>query len=276
MLFVAACGSSGTSSESNANQVPASSSPTIEASPEGNQTGTAAETNAETNTQNGNEETKMENQPHKEHEAKPSDAAQTDKPDEIAAEHAAKPSSTASTEETKGDGSGTMSGHKTSGHKDTSAKETSAKSGQAAASESPQDKVSVNKPTPTPTSTPTPTPTPKLKPVATPEASASSATAASSKPTETPNVKRASVTHVVEIVDFAFSIAELDIRVGDKVAFINRDKMKHTATADDKSFDTGLLGEGEKKVITFDKEGDFSYFCTPHPGMTGLIRVTAG
>ncbi|WP_341280244.1 plastocyanin/azurin family copper-binding protein [Paenibacillus sp. FSL H8-0537] len=230
----------------------------MEASSEGNQSGTAAETNVETNTQNGNAEIKTEDQPHKEHEAKPSDTAQTDKPDEIATENADKPS-TAKKDETKGNGSGT-----TSAHKDTSAKETPAKSGNAAASASPQDKVSVIKPTVTP------------KPVATPEVSSSSSTPASSKPTKTPVAQPASVTHVVEIVDFAFSIAELDIKVGDKVAFINRDKMKHTATANDKSFDTGLLGEGEKKIITFDKEGDFSYFCTPHPGMTGLIKVTAG
>lgn len=159
MLILTACGSSSTSSESDANQVPASSSsPTMEASSEGNQSGTAAETNVETNTQNGNAEIKTEDQPHKEHEAKPSDTAQTDKPDEIATENADKPS-TAKKDETKGNGSGT-----TSAHKDTSAKETPAKSGNAAASASPQDKVSVIKPTVTP------------KPVATPEVSSSSST----------------------------------------------------------------------------------------------------
>lgn len=108
------------------------------------------------------------------------------------------------------------------------------------------------------------------------EGSSGGSTPTTPKPTVSPTAKPASVTHVVEIEDFAYSIAELEIKVGDKVTFINRDKMAHTATADDNSFDTGLLGEGEKKDVTFDTKGDFSYYCTPHPGMKALIRVTAG
>ena len=95
-----------------------------------------------------------------------------------------------------------------------------------------------------------------------------SATAAATK-------KPQSVQHVVEIINFGFSPARIEIKVGDTVKFVNRDEIKHSATADNKSFNSELLGKDEAKVITFNKQGEFSYFCMPHPGMKGLIIVKA-
>lgn len=87
--------------------------------------------------------------------------------------------------------------------------------------------------------------------------------------------EHAAKVYVVEIVDFAFSPSKLDIKAGDIVKFINKDEVRHSATADDDSFDTGLLGQDEAKPITFTKAGEFSYFCSPHPAMKGTIVVTA-
>jgi plastocyanin len=80
--------------------------------------------------------------------------------------------------------------------------------------------------------------------------------------------------YVVEISNFAFSPAKLEIKAGDRVTFINKDEIKHSATADDSSFDTGLLAENEDKTVTFDDAGEFAYHCMPHPGMQATIVVS--
>jgi plastocyanin len=80
-------------------------------------------------------------------------------------------------------------------------------------------------------------------------------------------------TVVVEIKDFAFSPSEITVHKGTTVQFINRDKVKHTATADGGEFDTGLLGKDVSAEVKFDDAGTFTYYCTPHPGMTAKIIV---
>ncbi|MDQ6422204.1 plastocyanin/azurin family copper-binding protein [Paenibacillus sp. LHD-117] len=107
------------------------------------------------------------------------------------------------------------------------------------------------------------TATPKPKPSATQPAK------------ETPSAKPEGQVHIVEIVDFAYSPAELTVKPGDSVKFMNKDQIGHTATADDKTFDTGSLDLDESKVISFTEEGEFSYYCLPHPGMKGTIIVEA-
>ncbi|MEI2283562.1 plastocyanin/azurin family copper-binding protein [Paenibacillus polysaccharolyticus] len=100
-------------------------------------------------------------------------------------------------------------------------------------------------------------------------------TSKSSKDTKKPagtQVEK-SKTYVIEISDFAFQTAELKIKVGDRVEFINKDQVKHSVVAEDDSFDTGLLGEGEKSVVTFKKAGEINYHCGPHPSMKGVIKV---
>lgn len=94
-------------------------------------------------------------------------------------------------------------------------------------------------------------------------------------PTETENATTTSTTaQAIEIKNFAFSPATLTIRAGTAVRWTNADSMQHSATAEDKSFDTGLLAQGESKTITFSKVGTFSYICSLHPNMHGVIIVT--
>jgi plastocyanin len=61
--------------------------------------------------------------------------------------------------------------------------------------------------------------------------------------------------------------------------WINQDNAPHTVTADDNSFDTGTLSQGQSGSITFDKPGEFPYYCLFHGGpggvgMAGKIVVT--
>ncbi|WP_173275103.1 plastocyanin/azurin family copper-binding protein [Paenibacillus sp. NEAU-GSW1] len=94
-------------------------------------------------------------------------------------------------------------------------------------------------------------------------------------PTNTPVAESVGKVHVVEIKNFAFSPSKLEIKAGDSVKFINKDEVRHTATADDDSFDTGLFGQDEEKVVVFSEEGEFAYYCAPHPAMLGTITVSA-
>lgn len=88
-----------------------------------------------------------------------------------------------------------------------------------------------------------------------------------------PSVEESNKEYVINIVEFAFTPNQLEIKLGDSVTFINKDSVKHSATADDKSFDTGLLGLDEKGKVTFMKVGEFSYYCLPHPSMKATIIV---
>ncbi len=82
-------------------------------------------------------------------------------------------------------------------------------------------------------------------------------------------------TRAVAITDFAFSPRTVTINVGDRVRWTNNDAIAHTATATSGAFDTGDLEEGESASVRFTIPGTYRYICTPHPTMTGTIRVRA-
>lgn len=77
----------------------------------------------------------------------------------------------------------------------------------------------------------------------------------------------------VEIKNFAFSPSTLTVKVGNTVNWTNQDSVGHSATADDGSFDTGVLAQGESNDVTFTEAGTFSYHCTPHPNMKATVVV---
>lgn len=79
----------------------------------------------------------------------------------------------------------------------------------------------------------------------------------------------------ITIRDFAFQPESLVVPVGTVVMVTNEDGAAHTATADDKSFDTGSLDKGASKEITLSKKGEMAYFCSIHDYMRGVIRVGA-
>ena len=81
-------------------------------------------------------------------------------------------------------------------------------------------------------------------------------------------------THRVVIEKFAFVPADISIRPGDRVAFLNRDLAPHTATGTDVAWDTGALTRGQSAEIAFESAGTFAYFCAFHPHMKARIRVT--
>ena len=77
----------------------------------------------------------------------------------------------------------------------------------------------------------------------------------------------------VEIKNFAFGPKTLTVKKGTTIVWTNQDSVGHTATADDGSFDTGLLAKGKSGSVTFDQAGTYTYHCTPHPYMKATIVV---
>jgi plastocyanin len=81
-------------------------------------------------------------------------------------------------------------------------------------------------------------------------------------------------TKTVLIQGFKFKPANITIKRGTRVIWINRDSAQHTATANNgRSFDSGLLRKGQRYTHTFKSAGRKNYHCEPHPFMKGSIVV---
>src|SRR3954454_16301817 len=79
----------------------------------------------------------------------------------------------------------------------------------------------------------------------------------------------------VTIADFSFSPGSITVDQGDTVTWVNNGPTPHSATANDGSFNTGILKAGQSASHTFAQAGTFSYFCQPHPFMKATIVVQA-
>jgi plastocyanin len=79
----------------------------------------------------------------------------------------------------------------------------------------------------------------------------------------------------VSIVDFNFSPGTITIHVGDTITWTNSGKQPHSATADNHSFDTGILRTGQSASHTFSAAGTYTYICIVHPFMKGKVVVLA-
>lgn len=80
-------------------------------------------------------------------------------------------------------------------------------------------------------------------------------------------------THTVVIDGMQFSPSTLEVNVGDTVTWVNKDPFPHTATATDKSFDSGDLQSGRSWKFKVRKKGEFPYVCTLHSTMKGMLVV---
>jgi plastocyanin len=78
----------------------------------------------------------------------------------------------------------------------------------------------------------------------------------------------------VTIKQLIFSSAQISVKTGDTIEWVNQDFVAHTATARDKSFDVPIPANG-KGSYTVTTAGTFDYYCKLHPTMKGQIQVTA-
>jgi plastocyanin len=84
---------------------------------------------------------------------------------------------------------------------------------------------------------------------------------------------QAAASTTVSMRDFSFAPRSVTVNLGDTVTWRNTGDEPHTATGS--NFDTGTLRSGQSGSATFRSIGTFSYKCTPHPFMTGTVRVLA-
>ncbi len=84
---------------------------------------------------------------------------------------------------------------------------------------------------------------------------------------------------MVTIGDSFFDAENLTVKAGTTVTWVMNANFPHTVTADDGSFDSGGLSDGQTFSITFDQAGEFPYYCSFHggpggAGMSGVVTVT--
>jgi plastocyanin len=115
------------------------------------------------------------------------------------------------------------------------------------------------------TSTPTP-----VTPTATP-------VPPTDTPTTTPVVEDEPVDQVFEVnlTDSAFQPRELTIPTGATVVWEHSGNFPHTVTADDGTFNSGTLQNGDTFRRTFGEPGRYPYYCEIHggPGGSGMAGV---
>jgi plastocyanin len=76
----------------------------------------------------------------------------------------------------------------------------------------------------------------------------------------------------VTLDNFTFSPVELKVKVGDTVTWINHDDIPHTVVSAGK-FRSKTMDTDGTFSFTFTSAGDYKYFCSLHPHMTGMIKV---
>lgn len=84
---------------------------------------------------------------------------------------------------------------------------------------------------------------------------------------------RPAVDHIINIAEFVFNPANPKVRVGDRVTWINKDIVPHTATAKDRSWDADALAPNQRHTITVKAGMTQSYFCHYHPSMIAKLDL---
>ena len=87
--------------------------------------------------------------------------------------------------------------------------------------------------------------------------------------------RAAPVAAAVSIENFTFKAPVVTVKAGTTVTWTNGDDIPHTVVSKTGLFKSKVLDSGDKFAFTFAKPGNFAYFCSLHPHMTGTIIVKA-
>lgn len=79
----------------------------------------------------------------------------------------------------------------------------------------------------------------------------------------------------VSIDNFTFRNPVISVKPGTTVTWTNGDDIPHTVVSKDGLFKSRVLDTGDRFSYTFAKPGQFGYFCSIHPHMTGTVMVKA-
>ena len=79
--------------------------------------------------------------------------------------------------------------------------------------------------------------------------------------------------HIVVIKQMSFDPPQMAVQAGDTVEWKNEDIFSHTVTADNGSFDSGLIDPGHSWQKTFKNAQALAYHCRPHPNMKATLVI---
>jgi plastocyanin len=79
----------------------------------------------------------------------------------------------------------------------------------------------------------------------------------------------------VKIENFTFQNPVVTVKPGTTVTWTNGDDIPHTVVSKDGLFRSKVLDSGDRFSFTFAKAGQFGYYCSIHPHMTGTVIVKA-
>lgn len=125
----------------------------------------------------------------------------------------------------------------------------------------------------------------RLSPIAIPLIAAVAACFSEKNPTDNSNLRgecrfspssAVPGTTVIAIKNLAFAPAEIRIRAGGTVTWVNCEAVgaeSHTSTADQGLWSSLSLTSGDVFTLKFDQPGRYTYHCVPHPFMTATVVV---
>jgi len=79
-------------------------------------------------------------------------------------------------------------------------------------------------------------------------------------------------TYTIVIDKMKFGPVPAVLHKGDAIVWVNRDFLRHSATAADHSFDADLPPNSKARTV-LNKTGAISFVCRYHPGMRGVLQV---
>jgi len=77
----------------------------------------------------------------------------------------------------------------------------------------------------------------------------------------------------VKIANFTFDPPQITVETGTTVVWTNDDDIPHTVTSTTQAFKSAALDTDDKFSQTFTAPGEYEYFCSIHPYMTGKVVV---
>jgi plastocyanin len=77
----------------------------------------------------------------------------------------------------------------------------------------------------------------------------------------------------VRIEGMKFIPERLEVAVGERVTWVNRDFVPHSVTAQAKGVESGDLTEGKTFSYVAKSPGELDYICRLHPVMNGKLVV---
>lgn len=80
--------------------------------------------------------------------------------------------------------------------------------------------------------------------------------------------------HRIAIKDFKYLPTRLKVSVGDTITWTNYDIVPHTVTANDHSWDSQLIQQGQEWSLTISAAAQTSYYCRYHPTMKAEFKTS--